>query len=261
VSVLASPAVAATLALLVVVAGAVNGVAGFGFAVVGTMALATVVDPATAVVFMILPILAVNVSLVGDLSASQVRTCGRRFGPLLLSALVGTVAGMVLLERVPEAPLRVGLGVISLAFVATSQQTVPLPGLERTKEGCFVETPVAMAGVGGVSGLLFGGTNVGVQLIAYLRSCDLSHGLFVGVVAMVFLGLNAIRVGVAAVLGLYPSQLVLAGSVAAVVPATVGVAVGKRLRNRVSERLRQAVVLGLLTVIGVRLVLGGLGVA
>jgi hypothetical protein len=48
------------------------------------------------------------------------------------------------------------------------------------------------------------------------------------------------------------------GSVAAAVPAVVGVAVGKRLRPRVSERWRRTVVLGLLTVVGFRLVTSGL---
>jgi len=249
------------VALVVAVAGAVNGVAGFGFALVGTMALATVVDPATAVTFMIVPILSVNLSLASDLSATELRRCGRRFAPLLGSALVGTVLGMALLDRLPEAPLRVGLGAVALAFVATAQRAVPVPGLAGTKQRCFVETPAAMAGVGGVSGLLFGGTNVGVQLVAYLRSCELSHGLFVGVVAMVFLGLNGVRVVAAGALGLYPDATAAALSLAATVPAVIGVAVGKRLRDRVSERRRRGVVLGLLTVVGVRLVLGGLGIA
>ncbi|GAA0517767.1 hypothetical protein SAMN04488066_1287 [Halorubrum aquaticum] len=78
----------AIVALVVVLAGAVNGVAGFGFAVVGTTVLATTLDPATAVAFMILPMFAVNVALVGDLSGEDLRTCGRRFVPLLVSALV-----------------------------------------------------------------------------------------------------------------------------------------------------------------------------
>jgi uncharacterized membrane protein YfcA len=245
---------------VVLVAGAVNGIAGFGFALVGTMALATVVEPATAVVFMIVPIFAVNLSLVGELSVSQLRTCGRRFAPLLGAALVGTVAGLAALEVLPAAPLRVGLGLLALAFVLNAQQAVPVPGLERAKDGCFVESRPAMIGVGGGSGLLFGGTNVGVQLIAYLRSCDLSHGLFVGVVAMVFLGLNGVRVVAAAALGLYPDATVFLASVGATLPAVAGVAVGKRLRHRVGDRDRRTVVLGLLTVIGVRLVLGGLGV-
>lgn len=246
---------------LTFVAGAVNGIAGFGFAVVGTMALATVLDPATAVVFMIVPILAVNLSLVSELSVSDLQTCGRRFAPLIGSALVGTVVGMAVLDVIPEAPLRVGLGIISLAFVATVQQVVEIPGLDRTREGCFVQTTPAMVGVGSISGILFGGTNVGVQLVAYVRSCDLSHGLFVGVVALVFLGLNAIRVGAAGVLGLYPDLTTVGLSVAVTLPAVGGVFVGSLFRGRVSQRTRRGLVLGLLTVIGIQLLVTGLGIA
>jgi len=249
------------LTLAVVLAGAVNGLAGFGFALVGTMVLATAIDPATAVVFMIVPILGVNLSLVRDLSTDQLRTCGRRFGPLIGAALVGTVLGLVVLSSLPQGPLKVGLGLVSLGFVATAQKRVTIPGLDRAREGCFVESTPAMVGVGGVSGVLFGGTNVGVQLIAYLRSCDLPHGLFVGVVAMVFLGLNAVRVVTAGALGLYPSLVVALASVVAVVPAVAGVVVGKRLRSSVGERHRRTVVLALLTLVGVRLLLGGLGIA
>jgi uncharacterized membrane protein YfcA len=256
-----TPVLAAVLVAVVFVAGTINGVAGFGFALVGTMVLATLVDPATAVVFMIVPILSANVTLVRELSTDQLRTCGRRFAPLVGSALVGTVLGMVVLDSLTAGPLRIGLGAVTLAFVASAQPLVPVPGVEGTKDRCFVETSTAMAGVGGLSGLLFGGTNVGVQLIAYLRSCDLSHDLFVGVVAMVFLGLNAVRVGVAGALGMYPSVTLASVSLGATVSAVAGVRFGQRIRGRVGERVRQAVVLGLLTVIGVRLVLGGLGIA
>jgi len=256
-----APEFVAGIAAVVLVAGAVNGLAGFGFALVGTMALATVIDPATAVVFMIVPILAVNLSLLGELSTDELRSCAGRFGPLLLAALVGTLAGLVVLDRLPANPLKAGLGLLSLAFVVSAQERIPVPGLDRAREGCFVETTPAMLGVGAVSGLLFGGTNVGVQLIAYLRSCDLSHGVFVGVVAMVFLGLNGVRVGAAGVLGLYPSLAFVAASVGVAAPAVAGVAVGKRLRERVSEPTRRGVVLTLLTLIGVRLLLAGLGIA
>ena len=53
-----TPSSVGLVALVIVAAGVINGVAGFGFALIGTMALATAVDPATAVVFMIVPILA-----------------------------------------------------------------------------------------------------------------------------------------------------------------------------------------------------------
>lgn len=249
------------LILGVLAAGALTGVAGFGFAMVGTTALAAIIDPATAVVFMIIPILAVNLSLIRDLSLEEVHQCGRRFAPLILAALVGTLLGMIALNQVPGGPLRVGLGLLSLAFVLTTQETLPLPGIDRTKDACFVETTPAMIGVGGISGLVFGATNVGVQLIAFLRSCDLSHQVFIGVVALVFLGLNAVRVGAAGILGLYPSATIAGISTAAAIPAVIGVAIGRRLRNSVGERQRRIVVLGLLTIIGIRLVLGGVGIA
>ncbi len=242
----------------VLLAGGLNGVAGFGFALVGTMVLATVVAPATAVVFMIVPILSVNLALVRDLSRAELQRCSRRFAPLIAAALVGTVVGLVALDSLPTAPLRLGLGLLTLGFVATQQSVVDLPGRTTIKETCFVESVPAMAGVGAVSGLVFGGTNVGVQLIAYLRSCELSHGTFVGVVALVFLGLNAVRVGAAGILGLYPNRAILLLSLAAVVPAVIGVAIGIRVQSLVSEQWRRWVVLGLLTLVGVRLILGGL---
>lgn len=247
------------LAVVLLVAGIVNGVAGFGFALVGTMALATVIDPSTAVVLMIIPILSANVTLVTELSVAELQSCGRRFWPLVLAALVGTILGMVIIDSLPGAPVRVGLGLITLGFVLSRQSVVPVPspgGGEINRD-----RTVVLLVVGGVSGVLFGATNVGVQLVAYLRSFDLSHGLFVSVVAMVFLGINAIRVGAAGVLGLYPSVAVVILSVGAVVPAVLGVATGKRIRQRVSNRHREIAVLGLLTVIGIRLVLGGLGIA
>jgi uncharacterized membrane protein YfcA len=256
-----TPTVLAVVVVVALVAGAVNGVAGFGFALVGTMVLASVIDPATAVVFMILPILSVNLSLVRDLSPAELRTCVRRFGPLLTGALVGTLAGLVAVSSLPASPLKVGLGAVTLAFVLATQRLVPfaLPELSESSE--FGESLPVMVAVGGVGGLLFGGTNVGVQLIAYLRSRDVSHATFVGVVAMVFLGLNGLRAVAAGALGLYPSLAVAAASVAAAVPAVAGVAVGKRLRSRIGERERRGAVLGLLTLIGIRLILGGLGIA
>lgn len=68
-----TPIILVAIVLVVGIAGAINGIAGFGFALVGTLALATVIDPATAVVLMIIPILAVNASLARELTSEQFR--------------------------------------------------------------------------------------------------------------------------------------------------------------------------------------------
>ncbi|MFB6292791.1 MAG: sulfite exporter TauE/SafE family protein, partial [Halonotius sp.] len=85
------------LTVVLLVAGTVNGLAGFGFALVGTMALATVIAPSTAVVLMIIPILSANVTLVSELSVAELQSCGQRFWPLILAALIGTILGMVII--------------------------------------------------------------------------------------------------------------------------------------------------------------------
>lgn len=244
---------------VIALAGVLNGLAGFGFALVGTMILAVAIDPELAVVVMIIPIVAVNLSLVRELSWSQLRACGRRFWPLIVAALVGTALGMLVIERLPAAPLRVGLGMVTLGFVVSTIGSGSVPVSVRKWTGGIAELPSAMVAIGGLSGVLFGGTNVGVQFVAYLRSRRLDHGLFVGVVAMVFLGLNVLRVGLAGALGLYPDWLIVLASIAAAVPAVAGVWVGTHLRDRVSDRTVRWLVLAVLTVIGIRLVVGGVG--
>jgi uncharacterized membrane protein YfcA len=239
----------------VLVAGAVTGVAGFGFALIGTAALASFVTPQEAVALMILPMMAANLSLVRELEREALTTCGRRFGPFLGAALVGTLAGMAVLEAAPERELSLLLGILILGFVGVSQNAVDVPLAEEGKDRCFVESRSGMVGLGGVSGVVFGATNVGVQMVAYLRSCGLRRSVFVGVVGMVFLGINAARVGAAWFLGMYPEG-VFAVSLAAALPAVVGVAAGKRVRWRVSEAWQRRTVLGLLTIVGVRLVVG-----
>lgn len=245
--------------IVIVLAGVLNGLAGFGFALVGTMALAVAIDPAVAVVVMIIPIVAVNFSLVRELSWSQLQACGRRFWPLIVATLIGTALGMLALEQLPAAPMRIGLGVVTLGFVVHRLGGGFVPVSVRKWSGGIAELPATMVAIGGLSGVLFGGTNVGVQFVAYLRSRRLDHGLFVGVVAMVFLGLNVLRVGLAGLLGLYPDWLIVLGSLAATLPAVAGVWIGTHLRDRVSERTVRRLVLAVLTVIGIRLVGGGLG--
>jgi hypothetical protein len=255
----ASLSLALVVAAVVAFGGFVTGLNGFGFAVVGTSLLAFVMDPQTAVTTMILPILAANVSLVRELDRDGFVSCVRRFWPYVGAALVGTVLGMLSLSLVPTRPLALGLGLFVLVYVALSQERVEIPGESLLRRRCFVDTGATKAALGFVSGAVFGVSNVGVQVVAYLKSLDLDRETFVGVVAMVFLGVSVVRIGTAAVLGLYDGGGLFAVSAAAAVPGLAGVAVGKRVRPAVPESSQRAATFGLLAVIGVRLTLSGAG--
>jgi len=250
----------AVIGIVVLVGGLITGVTGFGYAVFATATLASLFEPQTAVVLVIIPIVAANVSLVRELDRSGLRSCVRRFWPFVVAAAVGTVLGMLLLTRVPTAPLSVLLGALTLGYVLVAQPWVHLPGERRLAAACLVETPATTVGLGFLSGAVFGGTNVGVQVIAYLESLDLDHATFVGVVAMIFLGIGGIRIGAAWALGLYGSTGLVAVSAAAAVPGLVGVSAGRRLRPLISVAQRTAAVYVLLVVIGLRLLTAGLGI-
>jgi uncharacterized membrane protein YfcA len=251
-----SPSTVAVVVTVLFLGGVVAGVNGFGFAAVGTAALAGAFDPRTAVVVMLLPLLAANASLAAELRAGDLRACARRFWPYVLAAVVGAIAGMALLARIPTRPLTVGLGAFTLGYVAVSQRRLPVPGRSFVRRRCFGESTRAKLGLGVVSGALFGASNVGVQVVAYLRSRDFDRGTFVGVLASVFLGVTALRIGAAAWLGFYHGDAA-ALSVVGVVPGLLGVATGKRLRPAIPEATKRAAALALLTALGLKLTAGG----
>ncbi|MFB6205594.1 MAG: TSUP family transporter [Haloglomus sp.] len=247
-----------TLALVfavVLAGGLVKGVAGFGYAVVATAALASVLDPATAVVLLIVPTLVANLSLLRELDREALSSCLRQFGPYLAGAVVGTLVGMALLGRVPKPVLALGLGLFTAAYVVARQPYVAVPGLATLRDYCFSLDGRGMAALGVASGAVFGVANAAVQVVAYLDSRDLDRSTFVGVLSMVLVGISTVRVGAAAALGLYEGAFAL--SVAAAVPGLVGVSVGNRLRPRIPERYQTAGTLLLLAVIATRLTVAG----
>lgn len=249
----------AGVAGVLLVGGLVKGVAGFGYAVVGTAALALVVDPATAVVVMIIPQLAANARLIGELDRGALSACARRFWPYVAAAAVGTLLGMALLDRAPTAALALVLGLLTVAYVVGKQPYWSVPGEARLREICFRPGTGAKAGLGFVSGVVFGASNIGVQVVAYLDALDLDHSTFVGVLAMILVGISTLRVGAARWLGLYDAGGTFLLSVAGVVPGLAGVAAGSRLRHRIPEQYRSAGTLALLAVVGVRLTATGIG--
>ena len=257
------PATLATVCGVVFFGGLVKGTAGFGYAIVSTAVLATLFSPTVTVVVMILPMLVGNLRLVGELDRAALPACVARFWPYVLGAAVGTLAGMALLGRIPRPVLAAGLGLFTLAYVAASQPWVPLPGQAWARDRCFRPSTAAKVGLGLVSGFVFGASNAAVQIVAYLDSLELDRSTFVGVLAMLLVGVSTLRLGAAWWLGLFgsgtASATTLVGlSAVAAVPGLVGVAVGQRLRYRLPEVAVTAGALLLLTVIGAKLLVDGL---
>jgi uncharacterized membrane protein YfcA len=228
--------------------GLVKGTVGFGYAIASTALLAVFLPPSTAVVLMILPMLAANVSLLGELDRDEFSRCLRQFWPYVLLAMSGTVLGMLLLDIVQTSLLTPALGLFTLAYVAVKQPWIALPGEEIVARYCFRRDTAVKAVLGFVSGIVSGLSNVAVQVVAYLDSLDLDRSTFVGVLAMTLVGVSGLRVGMAWTLGLYDSGNLLLYSAGLSVPGLVGVTLGGRLRRFSSDRIQLTAVLVLLFV-------------
>ncbi len=248
----------ALVAAIVAFGGLVKGLVGFGYGIAGTALLSTVLEPATAVVVMILPALAANLSLLRELDREGLRSCVREFWPYVTAAAVGTLVGMALLEAVPRRALALALGLLTLGYVASEQPFVPLPGRTGFEAVCRLPGASVKAVLGVLSGATFGASNVGVQVVAYLDTLDLDRSTFVGVLAMVLVGVSVVRVAAAFALGLYGGGA-LSLSVLAVVPGLLGVSVGGLGRRYVPDRALTAGTFLLLAVVGFRLTGRGLG--
>ncbi len=248
------------IAIIVFLAGTVTGITGFGYALFGTVGSAAVLGPQQAVVLMIIPVFVSNIPLLGELNRKQLVSCGRQFTSFIVAAAIGTVIGMVILQWIPTMVLTFALGVFTLGYVAFTQDTVPMPGKGYVTSNHFEQHPNAQLGIGFGSGLVFGASNVGVSIVAYLDSLDLQRSIFVGVLALVFLGISSIRVGAAWILDLYGSGAIVWLSVGAALVGLVGVESGQQIRHLLPDRYIDEFVLVLLAIIGIRLIFISIGI-
>lgn len=228
-----------------VLGGLVKGVAGFGLPTIslGLMALTRPVPEAMALV--LLPTIATNAWQA--LAGGALRPTLRRLWGFLLAAAVGTLAAAGQIARADAALLA---GILGVALVASSAVALlgprwPVPSPERERW----LSPV----MGGTSGVLAGLTGSFMMPAApWLAALRLPPDVFVqgfGLGAIVATACLAVAL---AGQGLLPPGLGLA-SLAVLAPAFLGMALGRRLRHRLSETAFRQVVQALLLALGLYL--------
>lgn len=226
-------------ALVTFAAGWLRGYTGFGFALAAVPALSIILEPALIVpVAMLLQFLA-GVQL---LRKTRHQVEWPVIWPLLIGAAVGTPFGIWLLAALPAAPMRGFIGLILLVAVillwrGVRFQVNPRSGLTL--------------GIGGLSGILNGGTAIGgppvvIYFLASARSAAVSRATLL--MYFFFLSLGSI-VGAVAV-GLMTGRMLLLAAV--MFPLmTLGNMLGDRRFDRSSEAGYRRLALGFLAVIAI----------
>lgn len=238
------PASLAVVCLVFLLAGWAKGVVGFGLPTIALGLLAAVYDLQVAVALQIVPAMVTNLwqAAVGGHFLAIVR----RIWPLLAACSVAILLSASVLARADGVVLGAVLGVTLWAYAAVGL-AVQVPGPGRHEPWV---TPL----VGAASGVLGGVTgSFVVPCGPYLQAIGMPRDMLVQALGVCF-GLFALVLGIAMRgHGLFPDSLGLVSAIG-VLPALAGMALGRRLRGRLSEaRFRRVFFLALLA-LGVYLV-------
>lgn len=233
------------LTVTFLLAGLVKGVTGMGLPTVAMGLLGTAMPPAAAAAMLVIPSLLTNIWqwLAGPDAFGLVR----RFWPMMLGILLGTVSGAALLVRVD--PLWSGLA-LGLALIGYAGYALISPALAIAARTEPWLSPV----VGAVTGVITGATGVFVMpAVPYLQALRLDKDELVQALGLSFsVSTVALATGLFVHGALRVDQLGL--SMLAIVPALIGMWLGQKIRARISaRRFRQCFLLFLL-VLGLELV-------
>ena len=242
----ASIVIAAALTFLF--AGFVKGVIGLGLPTVSMGLLGLITTPAEAAALVVVPSLATNLWQLA--SGSHLRPLLTRLWPMLLGICLGTAAGAVLVSGIGESASTRALGLV-LALYAAAGLALPKLALPRRAE------PVMGPLAGIATGIVTAATGVFViPAVPYLQAIGLAKEELVQALGLSF---TVSTVALAASLALTGTLAapVAGASLLALVPAAVGMMLGRLVLSRIAPAaFRIWFFLGLLA-LGLHLALRG----
>ena len=207
--------------------GVVKGVTGLGLPLVALPFLTMIFPVPFSVSMLAMPMVLSNVYLVVTEGRDRIEM--KRFSVLLQCMVGGVFVGTWFLSSVEGTVLFRLLGSLVILFSLLNLSGFR-PTIPKSQERYL--GPI----VGALAGLLGGATTLGGPvLVPYLSTLGLSPNTFVGTIAFLYLVLvSSLTIALASfgVMG----QVEFLFSIAAVVPALLGLWIGARIREKVSTR-------------------------
>lgn len=226
--------------LLVVIltsSGFVSGVSGFGYALVATPLCSLVISPARAVILITLCGMTPAIQNFLTFRKDIDRPVAVRMG---IASLVGMPLGLVVLETIGDAPLRLTIGAVTSVVGLMLLSGVSIRRATATSDVVL----------GFVSGVLntSTGTN-GPPIVINLRAHQLAIPRFRGTISTLFVTAQAVAVALFAARGRVHLNLIYLTLL--VVPVqTLVILAGQRVSRNLGQRRFDHLVLGLLLASG-----------
>jgi uncharacterized membrane protein YfcA len=237
----------ALIAAGLLLAGIVKGATGIGYATFALPILANIIGLKPAMAMVVAPTLAANMSL--TITAGHVRETTRNFALLYLAMLPGVAAGAALLVMVDQ---RVAVIVCGSLLILYSAFALMKPHLALSSQSARrLKVPVGFA-----NGLLTGLTGSQVlPLVPYVLALQLDSARTLQTINIGVLILSS-ALGLSLLLTNATDPMLLLASLAGVLPALAGSAIGASLQARLNGRVARMLVLGVVALSGVRMLVG-----
>jgi uncharacterized membrane protein YfcA len=227
-------------------AGFVKGTTGFGITLIVVPVLVLVITPQEAIVLNSLPVMVMNIATALT-TAKEYREI-RRIKWMLPVAFVCVPLGVKVLIWVDPEPARAVIGLMIILFIGMRFSGWKPPVMSERDRNIFG------VGMGAVIGFIFGMIMMPVAfIIFYVNTLALRREAFVFLLNFIAATLSLIQVSTFAMHGLYPAGAWW-NTLVMLAPALAGLYAGTRLRRRLSEKIFERLVLGLLGVAGLILI-------
>ena len=228
----------AIIAAVFLIAGAVKGVVGLGLPTVAIGLLTALIGLSEGMVLMVIPSLVTN--LWQALAGGALVTIVRRVWGLLLTIFIGAWIGVNIFGRSDTLLLTAFLGILLCAYAVFGLTSPKLPQPGRHEGWLSPVLGIINGIVTGLTGTFF------IPGLPYLQTLGFPRDALVQAMGILFLVSTAALAVALAGHGRVDANI---GSVSAfaTLPALLGMGLGARLRQRLSEqRFRQALFIALL---------------
>jgi hypothetical protein len=233
--------------LVVFLAGMIQGLTGFGFALVSVPLLLIFLPPTMAI-----PMVIIHGTLITLILLFESRKWLelRRILPLIIAGVIGVPFGTYILTALGINVLKVFIGVVITLFAL-----IFLAGFRRE----IRNEKLASGPIGFISGLLNSSTGMsGPPVILFFINQGLRKEVFRANIIAYFVALNLVTISSFLYTGLITSD-VLHYAVLFLPAMILGAATGIRLIHRVDEKLFSRIALIIAAIAGLASILSGLG--
>ena len=222
--------------------GLIKGTLGVGTPLLTVPLMALVLPAQMAVTLMAIPVVVANLWQVSR--AKHLQSAADRFWPTFLAILLGTYVGVKVLSTIDERGLLLLVGFVVIAFTLLQVSSYRFMLPQKLEKPAGFVFGLSSGVIGGVSSMF------GPMLIIYLVSVrNLDKDRFVGAISFLYIAAVAPWAAMLYWFGILDLKMFVL-STAATLPVVVGLVIGQRLRQRVSDQHFQHLVLVILLASG-----------